>query len=206
MGKIELSRGLRSAVLGLQGADSRSRGQAAQVHVWSELTMNVSKSSWTSEALCGGRTQIVFNHQRSTYLWSELATPAFTSRNIKSRERISSLDHLNGPVPQMELSCRFLGMPLLRDWPSVGSHQTFQGENDVQRYHLAAGSVKNTFSSNYSRHLFLFNHYLLLTRKIKHAHCKKEQRNGGRGMKGGERDGKIFFCLLQFHTFGQRSH
>lgn len=95
MGKIELSRGLRSAVLGLQGADSRGRGQAAQVHVWSELSMNVSKSSWTSEALCGGRTQIVFNHQRSTYLWSESATPAFTSRNIKSRERISSLDHLN---------------------------------------------------------------------------------------------------------------
>ena len=110
------------------------------------------------------------------------------------------------PVPQMELSCRFLGTPLLRDWPSVGSHQTFQGENDVQRYHLARGSVKNTFSSNYSRHLFLFNHYLLLTRKIKQAHCKKEQRNGGGGTRGGERERKIFFCPLQVHTFGQRSH
>ena len=110
------------------------------------------------------------------------------------------------PVSQIELSCRFLGTPLLRDWPSVGSHQTLQRENDVQRHHLAVGSVKNSFSSNYSRHLFLFNHYLLLTRKIRHAHCKKEERNGGGGVRRGERDRMIFFCLLQFHTFGQRSH
>lgn len=118
-------------------------------HIWSELmAQNVSKSPRTSKVLCRSRTEIVFNHQGCIYLRFELATPAFTSRDIKLREDNSSLDHLKFLCPKLDSAADF--------WEYCCERQTIcrQSSNismwkDIQRHHLAAGCVKKTFSDNY---------------------------------------------------------